>query len=385
VTLVDRVRTTPRADLVLSGIGLLLAALYWLVAVQDPAWTALVEALLNTGLAALLAVRRTAVVPAFLATYLLLAAMAALALLSPVALSATPLLLCAPLALFAVTDRAPSRWWGVLALLAGTAGSTLSPVVQSAEPKLWLYSVHVLVLVVAFLWASRRRAVRTEQAREVEARVALARSEERARISAELHDVLGHSLTVIHAQANAALGARRSPEDTEALSAIRSVAKTSLGDIRSLVSLLRDEDVEASLDVATSLQQTLSQVEAAGLRVHADLPAPEVLDEWQQHLPPATLRALIRCVQEGLTNALRHAGAGQAATVRVAQSGACLTVAVTNSTEHPVPAPAQGHGLVGLHERVALLGGTSTSGPTAAGFELHASLPATTTTSGASR
>ncbi|MEJ5914385.1 sensor histidine kinase [Pseudokineococcus sp. 1T1Z-3] len=374
----DLVRRAPRGDLVLSALGLVMTALYWVVAAQEPSWTSLAQALLTTALAALLVVRRTAVVAAAVATTLLLAAMAVLALLAPVALGANPVLLCAPLSVAAVTEGARPRWAGVVALAVGVAGSAVSPVVLQSQARWWAYGAHVAVLLLAYVWASRRRAVRAGHRREVEARVALARAQERVRISAELHDVLGHSLTVIHAQANAALAHDDGRRERAALLAVRSVAKTSLADIRSLVTVLRGEegeDAHAELDVTTSLHQTLAHAEAAGLRVEADLPPREVLTRWQSELAPATLRALARCVQEGTTNAVRHAGPGQWLGVRVSRGAGGVVVALSSTSDRRADAVGSGHGLLGLEERVRLLGGTFCAGPTETGFRVEAVLP----------
>ncbi|HEY3528842.1 MAG TPA: histidine kinase [Nocardioides sp.] len=182
--------------------------------------------------------------------------------------------------------------------------------------------------------------------------------DERLRLAREIHDAIGHSLTVVALQA----GAARRLADRDPAGA-REVMRT--------VAAAAADGAEAlAADGSTDLASLVERVAATGLLLDADL-ADDVL------LEPAYRLVAYRVVQEGLTNALRHAP-GSRVSVVVRRGDAGVEVAVANSaTEAPGAGPGTSRGLAGLRERVAACSGEVAWGPRAdGGFELRALLPA---------
>lgn len=225
------------------------------------------------------------------------------------------------------------------------------------------------------LAALRERAERAEA--EVEVRTRVATLEERARISRELHDVLAHGLTVMIAQSEGAASVAVT-DPGRAAEAMRTVAATgreSLGELRRLVAAERVDVAGSGPELAPvpgidGLDALADRVRAAGLPVRltrsGDLAA----------VPDDSGRAVYRIVQESLTNVLKHGGAGATAEV-VVSVGSDLEVAVVDRGGAGAPAPAGGgSGLVGMRERVAVLGGELDAGPTGeGGWRVRARLP----------
>ncbi len=234
-----------------------------------------------------------------------------------------------------------------------------------------------IILLFGGLWllgrASRLWRGRVSRAEQHEHDLALlAVSDERVRIARELHDVVAHSLSVIAVQADAAGAAlERDPElAREPLRVINSTARSSLGEIRDMLQLLRtdDEELRPAPGLA-ALDELLASARDAGLKVEADIrlgdrPAPPVVD-----------LAAYRILQEALTNAARHAGA-VAVTVSVSRTEDSLELSVENAGGAPRKVIGAGVGLLGIRERVAMLGGTIDAGPRAGGgFRVGARLP----------
>ncbi|MCC2322241.1 sensor histidine kinase [Cellulomonas xiejunii] len=348
---------TTRLDLFLALAGLAVSALEWWVAltaggdVHD-----VVLAAASTGLSGCLLLRNARPVAVGVVTTGLLAALAMNQALADRVLSTSVLLLATPLVLISVTRGARSGAVGAVALAVGVVGSAVSPVVQVSEAPLWTYTAHVALLVAVWLWAWRRRQDAAARRREVAANVALARAQERNRLSAELHDVLGHSLTVIHAQANAELARRPGPgEQAAALESIRDIAKASLRDVRLLVGALRDA-VDTLPVRLVALDDIVRTARAAGLVVTAHLPDRATLQQWDDELSPALALTLARCLQEGLTNMLRHGRPGGAASVALSRDVEGIRMTMSNTTGSQADRGA-GVGLVGLRERARAHGG----------------------------
>jgi signal transduction histidine kinase len=143
-----------------------------------------------------------------------------------------------------------------------------------------------------------------------------------------------------------------------------------MADLRTLVQVLRDPagGHDAVTDLPTALQAAVQRIEAAGPSVNADIdPAVADLD--------AVLRlAVLRVVQEGLTNVLKHAGSK--AKVRLTVGRGPNNVEVTLSDNGPGAPAEPGHGLIGMRERVELAGGQLVTGPAGEGWRVHARLPA---------
>jgi signal transduction histidine kinase len=302
---------------------------------------------------------------------------------------------------WALCSVATRRRWRELALLvplnlaAGIAVEYLYP--DRGGPIPWFVIALVALLFVGITVAvglaigSERARVdslreRAETAeREQHARVDAARAGERTRIAREMHDVLAHRITLVAMHAGA-LSYRTDLSDEERATAAATIernAHLALTDLRAVLGVLRDEPTtadsgepvargpEAPQPGAADIPRLVDQARASGLRVS--------LDHATDGEPGSTAgRTAYRIVQEGLTNAHKHAP-GTAVTVTLdGRPADGLTVLVTN----PAPVggsgslPPSGLGLLGLAERVSLAGGTLTHGhDPAGGYTLRAWLP----------
>lgn len=211
--------------------------------------------------------------------------------------------------------------------------------------------------------------------RDERARAAVA--EERQRIARELHDVVAHAISVVIVQSR---GGRRSlaTEPEEARQAFDTIERTStqaLGEMRRLLGLLRHGD-----DAPLVPQPSLDRIETLADELRASgLPVEVTVDGDPVALPPGVDLSAYRIVQEALTNALKHAGPTHAR-VRVAYEDDAVLVEVVDeggAAEPAVPpGPGSGNGLVGMRERVALVGGELQAGPRiAGGYAVSARLP----------
>lgn len=237
-----------------------------------------------------------------------------------------------------------------------------------APALLGLYVGTRLELVERF----RERAERVE--REQQQRIAWARSDERAQIARDMHDVVTHrvSLMVLHATA---LEATRGDDAVALARQIGATGREALAELRSVVAVLRS-DGEAPLAPQPGLADVATLVDdSRRLGVPVTL---EVVDETESRPPLLVEHAIYRVVQEALTNVHKHAP-GARTRVRLLLTDRLLRLCVANGrggTGVGADLPAGGHGLLGLGERVSLLGGELTAGPTAdGGFELVAEVP----------
>ena len=209
-----------------------------------------------------------------------------------------------------------------------------------------------------------REARREEREQENRRRVA----DERVRIARDLHDTVAHALVAINVRAGVAAHLHGSDE---ALQDIMAVSSDALNDLRATLDLLRDADDPApttpTLDLA-SLTQLLDRAKAAGLDTDANV------ELNGRAIPIAVGQTGFRIVQEALTNVMRHAAASRAR-VNLCVEGDMLHVEVTDDGNAAAPA-AGGHGLRGMRERAAALGGDVTAGPAErGGWQVHARLP----------
>ncbi|MGD2059546.1 MAG: sensor histidine kinase [Acidimicrobiia bacterium] len=245
------------------------------------------------------------------------------------------------------------------------------------------------IATVTPLLVGREMRTRREHAEELRQKVAVAErerqesarravEEERARIARELHDVVAHQMTVMTIQAE---GARRIAEDTdprikEALDTIKATGHSALSEMRRVVGLLRETD-DDSADLAplprlTDLSRLVDQVQAAGVPVQLS-----VQGEARPLADGVELSAY-RIVQESLTNTARHGGPGATASVAVNYGDDTLDVTVIDDGRGAAATPSNGggHGLVGMRERVAVLGGSFDAGAKpGGGYRVHASIP----------
>ncbi|MCA2216492.1 sensor histidine kinase [Jidongwangia harbinensis] len=269
---------------------------------------------------------------------------------------------------------------GATALLYGFAwdgyvdldhGTTWAAAHLGAEA-LWLAAV----LAAAHAYRSTRRwqgevaarLAQDEHERALEAR--RRRAEERVDIARDLHDVVSHTLAVVGVHLNVALDAFDSEPD-EARASLRlaqQVRGRAMTDLKSLVDVLREGTGPAEpapgLD---GLERLADQVRAAGLEVS--------LTEFGERgdVPAPVATAVYRVVQESLTNTVRHAGAGRVTvTVRYAPTSVVVDVQDDGRGADPV---TDGHGIAGMRERVAALGGALTAGPSRTGFGVRAIIP----------
>ncbi|QIB49429.1 two-component sensor histidine kinase [Streptomyces aureoverticillatus] len=243
--------------------------------------------------------------------------------------------------------------------------------------------------------------VTLEEAR-AEQRLLAARAAERAAVARELHDLVAHHVSSMvlrvgvarHVLPGAGTGAgadagtgtdgAADPRMTAVLDDLHASGSAALADLRRLVAVLRDPD---SVDpdaspllspgaLATALASVVEQSARSGLTVGAEVDEREL-----ERIDTARGLAVLRLVQEGLANAARHAGAGAHAelSVRVAGDGAVRVTVDDDGAgrppRDPVPGPS-GHGLIGMRERVQLLGGRLEAGPAGRGWHLGAELPA---------
>ncbi|MFK0209575.1 sensor histidine kinase [Streptomyces sp. NPDC090298] len=235
---------------------------------------------------------------------------------------------------------------------------------QRVVPALWAYAI-VALLGIAL------RARRDERTHEVR----LAATAERTRIAREMHDIIGHNLSVITSLADGGrYAAPKNPERAaQALDAIGTTSRQALAELRRLLSVLHEDDETAARTpqpTLTDLEPLIAGVRRAGLPVHADLP-PEA-----PALSAGAQLTVHRVLQEALTNTLKHAGPDATATVRLSYGPGALELLVTD-TGTPSRAPARGHGLTGMRERAARYDGTLDTGPlpTGDGWRVRLRIP----------
>ncbi|MGW0803858.1 sensor histidine kinase [Nonomuraea sp. NPDC002799] len=273
----------------------------------------------------------------------------------------------------------------LLSLAAYVLGAFTGPV-SAAGAAGWREHVVVAVVLVAvwgggrslrlrraYLAELRDRAERLERAHASDTRAA--RAEERSRIARELHDVVAHHVSVMTVQAAAARRVLSSDPDLarEALSAIEHTGRMAMTEMRSIVGVLR-ADARAELGPQPSVRDLPALAEQMR---EAGLPTRLLVEGEPRPLPTGVDLAAYRLVQEGLTNSLRHAGAGAQAVVTVHHEAHELNVGVRDDGRGAAEgAMRSGHGLVGIRERVALYGGILSIGPLpGGGFEVRARFP----------
>jgi signal transduction histidine kinase len=281
------------------------------------------------------------------------------------------------------------RWFGPLVgALALVVAVRMLIVSEVSAP----FAVGVAVLIVGVpvllgLWVGIRRALiahlrdeaerlRREQLLEAER----ARAQERASIARELHDVVAHRVGLMVLHAGALEVSLADPEAARQAALVRETGREALDELRHVLGVLRERADGVPLDpqpTLTDLDRLARQSREAGLEVSV------AVEGARRRLPATVERTAYRLVQEALTNVHKHAaGAATEVDVRFGRERLEVTVRNARPAGGPGPPPGQGldgggHGLLGLRERVALLGGTFRAGPRAdGGFEVCASLPA---------
>ncbi|MGX1512832.1 sensor histidine kinase [Streptomyces collinus] len=292
--------------------------------------------------------------------------------------------------------RLPLRnlWWAVAVTMTPTLvtiaryGDSAGPWNQQLGSQLVSIGVAVLIGITVrtrrdYTAALEDRARRLETERDQQVRLAAAA--ERARIAREMHDIIGHNLSVITGLADGGrYAAAKSPDRAaQALDAIGTTSRQALGELRRLLDVLRDDGqdgTDATPELApqpalTDLDRLLDGVRRAGLPVRTTIKGEPVLPEGRQ-------LTLYRVIQEALTNTLKHAGPDATAHIDLAyEAGGAVRLTVTDTgraTPLPSPALSGGRGLPGMRERTSLYGGTLEAGPRPApeqGWRVHLHLP----------
>jgi signal transduction histidine kinase len=220
--------------------------------------------------------------------------------------------------------------------------------------------------------AAEIRATLAERERDAAARIAVA--EERARIARELHDIVAHAVSVMVLQVGAVR--HKLPdalaEDRDALTDVERAGRTALAEMRRLLAAMRRDDDEAELLPQPGLDGLESLLDEVG---RSGLPVDLHVDGEPFPLPRGIDLSAYRIVQEGLTNALKHARASDAdVTVRYRPDE--LEIEIRDDGEGGSANDGLGHGLVGIRERVKIYGGEMTAGgENGSGFVLSARLP----------
>ncbi len=294
---------------------------------------------------------------------------------------------------FFVAATSGHRWAAWTVLAAGYVGTLwLAPLAwnrQTAPPAAALFVAAWLAVLVVAAEAARMRQERRAQAaaaRELEARHRV--SAERLRMARELHDVIGHNISLINVQAGVGLDLMDTqPEQARAaLAAVKTVSGQALGELRAMLSALRDAGEDAPRSPAPGLARLpdlISLTRSAGLAVTTDVTGSP------RALPAAVDLAVYRIAQESLTNVARHAGP-TTVTIRVAYGEHDLCLEITDdgcagadgAPNGGAPAAslpghaAGGTGIPGMRERVLALGGEFEAGPRPGrGFQVRARLP----------
>ncbi|MFC5678093.1 sensor histidine kinase [Aeromicrobium endophyticum] len=293
--------------------------------------------------------------------------------------------------LYAIASYGPTWavWGGLGAGLLGAVVATVDWLVGPNDARTTTVSLVALATVVFASWllgylsrtrrayvaALEDRAAQLERDADQQAQIATAA--ERARIAREMHDVVAHSLSVMVVQADGALyAARRRPEQAvETLRTISSTGRSSLAEMRKLLGLLRDDGTSgatlAPVPGAADLLELVEQLRASGLTISLDV------DGDLQRVDPATGLTTYRIVQEALTNTLRHGGPDVRASVDVHVTGDSVRIRVDDDGRgSTVAADGQGHGIVGMRERIAVHAGKVEAGPRpGGGFRVAAVVP----------
>ncbi|MER7768741.1 histidine kinase [Kitasatospora sp. NPDC096140] len=317
--------------------------------------------------------------------------------------------LCAPLvtveakvgASAALFELAVRRWGRPTAV--ASAALALAQLVRtgwppSAEVFPALYRAAVIVgvpvLLAAYIRSAERAAgIARERALEAERSRHLAewgaRMGERAAIARELHDMVAHHLasTVLRVGVARHVLAPADPRLAEVLDDVHTSANTALTDLRRLLTALREPAADhlapllaETTDLPAAVRGVVERSRQSGMAVHAEV------DPGIARLDAMRSLTVLRLVQEGLANATKHAGPAARIRLRMEMEDGTLSLALENTlptgATPPLPGHPErsgGHGLLGMRERVALVGGTLDAGPAPGGWRIAATLPPTAT------
>ncbi|MFF0779430.1 histidine kinase [Streptomyces sp. NPDC003720] len=274
-----------------------------------------------------------------------------------------------------------AAWMWVLTAVYGFLTDTLlgwSHYDTDVAPMLILSALILLAVTVRHIRRQAQREVTEERTVTAAERSRRTLLEERTTIARELHDVVAHHMSVVAIQAEAApYRVQNPPEELEkAFATIRENAVAALTELRRVLGVVRAEDYEAPdapQPTLADLDRLLANVRETGLDVE------KAVTGAVRELPQGVELSAYRIVQEALSNALRHApGAGARVEIGYVLGGLGLRV-VNGPPPAPglvKPSPGAGHGITGMRERVTMLSGEMTAGPTAdGGYEVTVFLP----------
>ncbi|WP_408993869.1 sensor histidine kinase [Streptomyces sp. 1268] len=264
-----------------------------------------------------------------------------------------------------------------VATLLITVASTIGFLAWFRKPEALL--IGLVIGLVSFVPALTGVSVRSHRAAAESARLAAAQTArlaemdrtqaviaERARMARELHDTVANHLSAVAIHSTAALSIDDPETSRNALKVIRENSVEGLAEMRRLIGLLREggqDDAPAAAPTLAALDTLIEQTNTNGASGGLVCSLEDTRDPGADPLPTPVELAAYRIVQESLTNALKHAAPGPVV-VRLGQAGELLTVEVTSAfgSRAGPTAPGSGAGLVGMRERVALLGGTFGAG-----------------------
>jgi signal transduction histidine kinase len=233
------------------------------------------------------------------------------------------------------------------------------------------------VLLGVYVRSILRRAITAERGREQAVRDA--RVAERTAIARELHDLVAHHMAAIAVQVGAArhtLNGSNAPVEA-ALSEVHTTTRTALTDLKRLMTILRDpttasDDAAVMAEpagLATALDAVVTRVRAAGVEVATEI------DTGVHDLDAIRRLAVLRVVQEGLTNVVKHAGHRARARLTVSKAGDTTRVTIADNGPGERPKGRPGFGLIGMRERVELLGGAISVRDHSPGWTLEVTIP----------
>ncbi|MEU4561079.1 sensor histidine kinase [Actinoplanes sp. NPDC023936] len=259
-------------------------------------------------------------------------------------------------------------------------GITSADAAASEVALWWPVELGVVLIALVLAWIAGRL-IRWRRSLQAEAAGRLARdavAEERLRIARELHDIVGHSLSLIAVKATVAnhIAEQRPDESRAALLTIEKTSRSALTEIRRLLDVLRADDDSAELAPSPGIAQLpglVAGLGAAGPQIDLDA-------DSAAELPVAVDVTVYRIVQESLTNVMKHADAARCrVTVRVDGGRVRIEVCDDGRGRRSAGRPG-GQGLIGMRERVSMYGGTLSTGPRPeGGFRVAAEIPYATT------
>ncbi|MFE3328304.1 sensor histidine kinase [Streptomyces sp. NPDC059176] len=301
--------------------------------------------------------------------------------------------------IYTVAAHDGPRWASRFALVGGLAAASIAEI-RWPEPRVGVggqvFVTVVMTVPFALAWVlgdsmrTRRayfaqleeRATRLEKEREAQSKVAVAA--ERARIARELHDVVAHNVSVMVVQADGAAYVMDAAPDQarQALETISSTGRQALAEMRRLLGVLRTGDDPESGEYVPQpdveqIEELVEQVRGAGLTVDFKV------EGTPRPLPSGVELTAYRIVQEALTNTRKHGGPDAGASVRLVYFDDGLGLLVEDDgrgAAHELyedgGADGRGHGLIGMRERVGMVGGTLDAGPRpGGGFRISVLLP----------